>query len=77
MRRCASRLRPLVSLCAAVFAVAVLASPSRADVTDREQEFVYGLNVFTGTEYTGTFAPAFRSVGRIADWCEFSSRLSF
>jgi hypothetical protein len=58
MRRCASRLRPLVSLCAAVFVVAVLASPSRADVTDREQEFVYGLNVFTGTEYTGTFAPA-------------------
>src|SRR6266404_5383850 len=25
----------------------------------------------------GTFVPALRSVGRIADWCEFSSRLSF
>src|SRR6266446_9015030 len=25
----------------------------------------------------GTFVPALRSVGRIADWCEFNSRLSF
>ena len=58
MRRSAWRSRTRFSLCAAAFAVAVLASPSSADVTDREQQFVYGLNVFTGTEYTGTFAPA-------------------
>jgi hypothetical protein len=28
-----------------------------ADVTERERRFVYGLNVFTGTEYTGNFVP--------------------
>src|SRR5713101_3799210 len=58
MRRPARKLRTPFSLCAAAFAIAVLANKSRADVTDREQQFVSGLHVFTGPEYTATFAPA-------------------
>jgi hypothetical protein len=36
----------------------MLARPASADVTDRERQFVYGLNVFTGAEYTATYAPS-------------------
>lgn len=42
----------------AALASILLARPSRADLTDRERQFVYGLNVFTATEYVSTFAPA-------------------
>jgi hypothetical protein len=50
------RLRALTIL--AFVSLSLSASSVRADVTDRERQFVYGLNVFTATEYVATFAPA-------------------
>jgi hypothetical protein len=43
----------LVTLLALMFV-----APAAAQAPAREQQFVYGLNVFTGTEYTGNFVPA-------------------
>lgn len=37
--------------------LALLPTPALAQVPNREVRFVYGINVFTGAEYQGTFAP--------------------
>ena len=52
------RIRMLRALGLAALVSVLSAGASRADVTDRERQFVYGLNAFTATEYVATFAPA-------------------
>ncbi|TAK26013.1 MAG: hypothetical protein EPO26_01320 [Chloroflexota bacterium] len=48
---------PVVAFAVATLVTAFSSGSARADVSARETRFVYGLNLFTGTEYTGTFAP--------------------
>ncbi len=53
----------------------LLAAPALAQVPEKQERFVYGLNVFDGTEYaTGFVPPAVDTVYALADTDTFSTR---
>lgn len=63
--RIAGRFAPLLVV---LLLVLLGATSAAAQVAPRERRFVYGLNVFTGTEYTGNFVPpAIDTVYLLAD----------